>query len=99
MERTVLVNNKISKEANKSFFENSNFQNEKPLPLWHDYVFKRVFAYEENESVLKDFLEGILNIKIDTIEVKNPEIIKAYQEGKKSILDIKVVINDGTIIR
>ena len=27
------------------------------LPLTDDYIFKRVFAFEGNESVLKDFLE------------------------------------------
>ena len=26
------------------------------LPLTDDYIFKRVFAFEGNESVLKDFL-------------------------------------------
>ena len=30
------------------------------LPLTDDYIFKRVFAFEGNESVLKDFLEAIL---------------------------------------
>ena len=32
------------------------------LPLTSDYVFKRIFAREENNSMLKDFLEAILNI-------------------------------------
>ena len=31
------------------------------LPLTSDYVFKRIFAREENNSMLKDFLEAILN--------------------------------------
>ena len=30
------------------------------LPLTDDYIFKRVFAYKGNESVLKDFLEALL---------------------------------------
>ena len=34
------------------------------LPLTSDYVFKRIFAREENNSMLKDFLEAILNIHI-----------------------------------
>ena len=29
------------------------------LPLTNDYVFKRVFAKEGNENILKDFLEEI----------------------------------------
>ena len=28
------------------------------LPLTSDYVFKRIFAREENNSMLKDFLEN-----------------------------------------
>ena len=41
------------------------------LPLTSDYVFKRIFAREENNSMLKDFLEAILNIHINKVEVKN----------------------------
>ena len=33
------------------------------LPITDDYIFKRVFAYKGNESVLKDFLEAILKKK------------------------------------
>ena len=40
------------------------------LPLTSDYVFKRIFAREENNSMLKDFLEAILNIHINKVEVK-----------------------------
>ena len=43
------------------------------LPLTSDYVFKRIFAREENNSMLKDFLEAILNIHINKVEVKNPD--------------------------
>ncbi|MCI8411778.1 MAG: hypothetical protein HFJ40_05030 [Clostridia bacterium] len=41
------------------------------LPLTSDYVFKRVFAKEGNEDILKDFLEAILDIEIQKIEVQN----------------------------
>ena len=37
------------------------------LPLTSDYVFKRIFAREENNSMLKDFLEAILNIHINKV--------------------------------
>ena len=49
-------------------------QKVKRLPLTSDYVFKRIFAREENNSMLKDFLESILNIHINKVEVKNPEL-------------------------
>ena len=45
------------------------------LPLTDDYIFKRVFAYKGNESVLKDFLEALLKIEIKRIKITNPEII------------------------
>ena len=31
----------------------------------NDIVFKRIFGAKGNEEILKDFLEAILNIKID----------------------------------
>lgn len=43
------------------------------LPLTNDYIFKRVFACKGSEDILKDFLEAILNINIQKIEVQNPE--------------------------
>ena len=68
------------------------------LPITHDYVFKRVFSYEGNESVLKDFLEAVLKIKIKKVEVKNPELIKNSKKDKKGILDIKVEMDNNVII-
>ena len=68
------------------------------LPLTNDYVFKRVFAYEGNENVLKDFLEAILNIKINKIEIKNPEILRNYKKDKLGVLDIKVETDKKEII-
>ena len=68
------------------------------LPLTDDYIFKRVFAYKGNESVLKDFLEALLKIEIRGIKITNPEII-TYEKGeKRGLLDIKAEINDGTMI-
>ena len=45
----------------------------KRLPITDDYIFKRVFAYKGNESVLKDFLEAILKKEIQKVTIKNPE--------------------------
>ena len=44
------------------------------LPLTDDYIFKRVFAFEGNESVLKDLLEAILRKDIKTVTIKRPMI-------------------------
>ena len=68
------------------------------LPLTDDYIFKRVFAYKGNESVLKDFLEALLKIEIKRIKITNPEIIPYEKGEKRGLLDIKAEINDGTMI-
>ena len=68
------------------------------LPLTDDYIFKRVFAYKGNESVLKDFLEALLKIEIKGIKITNPEIIPYEKGEKRGLLDIKAEINDGTML-
>lgn len=67
------------------------------LPLTNDYVFKKVFAKEGKEEILKDFLESILEIKIQKIEVKNPELPKDLIDKKAGILDIKAELNENQI--
>ena len=57
------------------------------LLLTDDYIFKRVFAYKGNESVLKDFLEALLKIEIKGIKITNPEIIP-YEKGEKRVIKI-----------
>ena len=68
------------------------------LPLTDDYIFKRVFAYKGNESVLRDFLEALLKIEIKGIKITNPEIIPYEKGEKRGLLDIKAEINDGTML-
>ena len=68
------------------------------LPLTDDYIFKRVFAFEGNESVLKDFLEAILKKDIKKVTIKNPEIIPYEKDAKRGLLDIKAETDDGTIL-
>ena len=68
------------------------------LPLSNDYVFKRIFSKGGNEKILKSLLEAILEIKIEKIQIKNPEIPKEAINEKLSILDIKAEINDEIIL-
>ena len=68
------------------------------LPITNDYIFKRVFAFEGNESVLKDFLEAILKKDIKEVKIKNPEIIPYEKGEKRGLLDIKAETDDGTIL-
>ena len=70
----------------------------KRLPLTSDYVFKRVFAKEENNSMLKDLLEAILDRKINKVVVKNPEIPKNLADEKLGILDLKLEVDEQNII-
>ena len=72
--------------------------NEFKVSLKNDYIFKKIFAKEENNSKLKDFLEAILNIEIKKVIVKNPEIPKNMLDEKLAILDIRAEINEDTII-
>ena len=68
------------------------------LPLSNDYVFKRIFSKGGNERILKSLLEAILEIKIQKIEIKNPEIPKESIKEKLSILDIKAEINGNIML-
>ncbi len=81
-------------EEMTSFIKNTKER----LDLKNDYVFKRIFGNPENNQELKELLEAILNIKIETVEVKNPEITKDYADEKLGVLDIRAQINEDTMI-
>lgn len=69
----------------------------KKLPLNSDIVFRRVFSKEGNEPLLKSLLEAILDIKIKSVKVKNPQISKNLYDSKAGVLDIKVEIDENII--
>lgn len=71
---------------------------ESRLPLTSDYVFKRVFAKDENNSMLKDFLEAILDRKVNKVVVKNPEIPKNMLDERLGVLDLKLDVDDNEVI-
>ena len=83
------------KESNNS---DARSQKVTRLPLTSDYVFKRIFAREENNSMLKDFLESILNIHINKVEVKNPELTPNMADEKLGILDLKLDIDNERVV-
>ena len=68
------------------------------LPLTSDYVFKRIFGQEENKSALIDFLESILMIKIQNLQINNPEIPKDFYDSKYGVLDLKVTLDNNLIV-
>ena len=67
------------------------------MQLTVDYAFKRVFGRNGNESILKDFLESILDIEIKSITIQNPEIPKNIKNSKVGILDIRAEVNGDEI--
>lgn len=63
----------------------------------NDIVFKKIFGTKGNEGILKDFLEAILDIKIDSLELDlNTEFLPEFISGKKSRVDVRTKLSDGT---
>lgn len=71
---------------------------ETKLPITKDYIFKRIFAKRGNESILKDFLIGVLEISIEKIEVQaEVSLEKQRKENKLGRLDIVAILDNNTI--
>ena len=53
------------------------------LSLKNDIIFKAFFTKKGNEKYLKSFLESLLNVTIDNIEVmRRSKLIATYQRRK-----------------
>lgn len=67
--------------------------------LMNDYMFRAVL--QQNENVLKGLISSLLHLNSETIKsttILNPiELGKVYDE-KTFVLDIKVMLNDATIM-
>ncbi|MBR1884742.1 MAG: Rpn family recombination-promoting nuclease/putative transposase [Clostridia bacterium] len=71
-------------------------ENVKDYSIKNDIIFKHVFS---NKDILKDFLEAILNKKINTIEIdKLYNLQKINFSHKELYLDIKATINNEEIV-
>lgn len=69
------------------------------LTLKDDLVFKAFFAKKGNEKYLKSFLEAVLNIKIQNMEVEQEsDLYKLTIDQKPGRLDVQATIDDGKII-
>ena len=61
------------------------------LKLTNDFIFKKVFGKQGNESILKNLLEAILKIKIEKVEVQaEVELERELIEDKVGKLDIEM---------
>ena len=69
------------------------------LKVTNDYIFKKIFAKKGNESILKDLLHSILQIKIKSLEVMaDTNLERELESNKLGILDIKARIDNETIV-
>lgn len=65
----------------------------------NDLVFKRLFGKVGNERIVKDFLEAILDINIEDVTLgKDTHLLPENLNEKMGILDVKVILKDGTKI-
>ncbi len=67
-----------------------------------DFAFKQLFGRPGHEHILIDFLNELLKLptekRICGVTLLNPEMIKEYEDDKKSVLDLHVETNDFTRI-
>ena len=65
----------------------------------HDIVFKKLFGSKGSEEILKDFLEYILEIKINKVKLDlSTELLPDFYEGKNSRVDVRAELEDGSQI-
>ena len=67
--------------------------------MTNNYMFR--YILQQNEKVLKGLVSALLHLNpedIKTIEIKNPIDLSGDVTGKEFILDIKVMLNDDTLI-
>lgn len=71
----------------------------KKYNLKNDVIFKTFFSRKGNEIFLIDFLEALLKIKIDKIEIKEEvNLEKLAVEEKGGRLDLQAKLNNGVIV-
>lgn len=62
---------------------------ETKIPITNDYIFKKIFSKKENESILRDFLIGVLDIPINKVEAQaEVSLEKQLESNKLGRLDI-----------
>ena len=73
--------------------------NNKKYNLKNDIIFKTFFSRKGNEDFLKDFLNALLGIEIETINIKeevNLEQLSAMEKGGR--LDLQATLNERQIV-
>ena len=67
------------------------------IPAKRDFMFKNLFGVNGKEENLKGLLQAILKIKIDSLEIQNPELPRYHKDDKLGVLDIRAKLSNGTI--
>ena len=76
-----------------------NTKENKPYNLKNDVIFKTFFSRKGNEIFLIDFLEALLKIKIEEIQIKEEvNLEKLSIEEKGGRLDLQAKLNDGIVV-
>ena len=71
----------------------------KKYNLKNDLIFKTFFSKKGNEQFLIDFLESLLHIPIETIEIREEvNLERLAQDEKGGSLDLQAKLNNGIII-
>lgn len=71
----------------------------KNLNVTNDYIFKRIFGKQGNESILRDLLIAILEIPIEKVKImKDVHLERELEENKAGILDIKATLNNNITV-
>ncbi len=67
-----------------------------------DFVFKRLFGTEDNQTVLLDFLNSVFldaeQPHITHIDLLNPYLEKDHEDDKLGIVDVRARTEDGALI-
>ena len=72
---------------------------DKKYNLKNDIIFKAFFSRKGNEEFLKDFLNALLGIEIESIKIKeevNLEQLSAMEKGGR--LDLQATLNERQIV-
>lgn len=90
----------LQKLKEKEYIQNIDKKSiKKIMTPMNDFVFKKLFGTVGKERLIKDFLEAILDIKIETVELGLETILTADEiDEKAGILDVRVKLEDGTEI-
>ena len=73
-----------------------NKKHEYELPQ-SDFMFKRLFGYEGNEEITKDLISSIIGEPINTIEFKNPYVLRNISKNKEERLDVRAELDNKII--